>query len=93
MPPGGALPESRPGTIDGLKRATDSMAYSIVKQAPMNTASGRLSPDVNRNRGPDLLEVLFKYLAQDQDGCRRNPLELGQAALDFAARETPVRVR
>jgi hypothetical protein len=34
--PGGTLDWSMAGTIDGLNKAADSIAYSIVKQAPMN---------------------------------------------------------
>ena len=33
--PGGTLDWSMACTIEGLKRAADSIAYSMVKQAPM----------------------------------------------------------
>ena len=34
--PGGTFAWSMAGTIDGLNKAADSIAYSIVKQAPIN---------------------------------------------------------
>ena len=34
--PGGTFAWSMAGTIDGLNKAADSIAYSMVKQAPIN---------------------------------------------------------
>ena len=60
--PGGTPSWSRAGTIDGLNSATDSRAYSIVKQAPISSRRGARRRPL-RQAGADHLVVLGEHRA------------------------------
>ena len=80
--PGGTFAWSMAGTIDGLNKAADSIAYSMVKQAPMNRCRASLT-------APWIWNVMFDgrvVLAKDVVDVRMDrpeiALEVGQQGRD-----------
>ena len=70
------------GTIDGLNKAADSIAYSMVKQAPMNRRRSSLIDAVVRNVMFDDLVVLEKDFVNVRVDRPEIALEVGHESRD-----------
>ena len=71
------------GMIDGLKSATASMAYSMVKQAPMNNFRGWLKPESTATDVRICVIMLFKDVVKIGVAGAESSLKLGEALFDL----------